>query len=127
MLKRVLAISLILLLWLSNVGFIVQKHYCCGKLKNESISLFSSLIGCCAASKMNNRDCCEDLAERLSEDHEFSQHASVLNIDLPTIILEFPITVKHFLVLEDRQFACPIYRPPPLISDLLLESSLLLI
>lgn len=73
------------------------------------------------------KSCCDDRAERVSEDHEYSQQASTLAIQLFVIPLAAPDCSLLLGYSQEHQIDGTMYRPPPLIRDVQLEYSVLLI
>ena len=114
MVRQLSAGILILLVLASNLGMVVHQHYCCGKLKDESISFFNEVLSCDRSMQMENRECCEDRYQRISEDHEYSQDSHAFE----PVLYSFDVQdnpVCHQVALSSLSILPDHYRPPPLV------------
>ena len=69
--KKILAISLILLYGASSSGVTLQLHYCCGKFKNIEWKQVKD-DGCGSDHTMGEKPCCEYKAVSFSENKDYS-------------------------------------------------------
>lgn len=133
MLKRILSISLMLVILVLNVGLTHITHYCGGEAVESSLSLVHSDLSCGMTSTemqsctndehkeaFNKKGCCENEYTSISADIDYNHHQinSDNYVDLKFIVAFAYSYVNNYLFLQEDQPFFIFYRPPILDRDI---------
>ena len=129
LIARATHIILALLLFISSTGFVVNKHYCQGELKN--MALFRKAESChqdkamksCpmhSSGEKEKKGCCDDESEYVKANDE--QLAPSFEINLPNIpVLWAAIFVAFHIglpALDSNTLHYLTYKPPIVLNDI---------
>jgi hypothetical protein len=110
-LKSISAFALAIILMVSAMGVMLNKHYCMGEFSEASIITLADRSHCCDSDNMP-MDCCEDEASFYSLDSEFKQ-TTKFQIDAPSTPLVAEIMVFDY-DLENPEFNQEYPNPSPI-------------
>ena len=129
MFTRAAHIILAVLLFISSTGFVVNKHYCQGELKNmalflkaESCHQDKAMKGCPmhSSGEKEKKGCCDDETEYVKASDE--QVASSFQIDLqvtPVLLAAIFVVFNIELpALDSNTLHYLTYKPPIVLNDL---------
>ncbi|MBU2915014.1 HYC_CC_PP family protein [Reichenbachiella agariperforans] len=126
--KRIIAISLSMLLLLSNMGLAISTHYCGGKAVQSQLAIGQAHLDCgmlealppvCTQTQLSKTmNCCENsyLSYELQDDFKLALSSFSINLDF-VYVLAF--TFIDFHLSDVGQFvAYSDYSPPLLHQDI---------
>ncbi|MGB3467114.1 MAG: hypothetical protein WBA74_17670 [Cyclobacteriaceae bacterium] len=128
--KKVIAISLALILLSTNLGFAVATHYCGGMAVKTQLVLGHEVLDCGMASinksckksiegtYLNNKPCCQNVHQSIDTEDDFKPTIiqSTVNVEF---VAAFIVTFLHLpisSVNEESQYAN--YSPPLIDQDI---------
>ena len=116
--KKLLAISLLMIYGLSSFGITVNFHYCCGKLKTIKISNVKTK-SCGMEKKMAGKACCGDKIFELKVKTDYNTQTSCTLSPLSPVILPvyYPEQIfnTQYSILNTQYLQPPsLGSPPPL-------------
>jgi hypothetical protein len=125
--KKMFAISLSLLLFLSSTGLTYAQHFCGGRVVNEAIMIGEKFLGCheeVSAEGYSGHleempNCCEDIYLQVDTDDQYTPTS--FDLDLDTIFFVSFVNVFLFEALEilsEKEIIFSEYSPPPIPKDL---------
>lgn len=120
--KRLLAISLILILLVGNIGFTIGTHFCCGQEVNSELMIGHNQLAdvnpCPEKGKhVKTIGCCEDHYQTIVVEDEFkSAPVQVLSFELGVAFIHTFLNIALFSVTEQSRF--PHYSHPILLQDI---------
>ena len=92
--KSIFTIALALLYTITNIGVVVNTHYCMGKVADVSVG--NSKSAACNKCGMENKGCCHDEPQFIKLSVE-QQVSSTINA-LPQFVLQNPISFIYSIV-----------------------------
>ncbi len=121
--KKIIAISLALILLLSNMGFTLASHYCKGELASTSITLGTTATGCgmennepCDAEQnsISETSCCTNQLQALSIGNDYNQTVEANDLNTQFIISFVYTFVINQYPETNTQSVYTNYSPPPI-------------
>lgn len=123
--RSLFAIFFASLVFVSSVGFSLNKHYC-SMTKETTYSLFGSL-GCecdapmgCPLHKTKKKGCCDDQVEYVQLHANYNTPVEidfqVVSLEIPTIY-QWLLVYSNEIVKESPKFQNANHDPPPLVVE----------
>ena len=115
MTRKIINISLALLLLTATIGVSVSKHYCGGNLVEVAIN--SHTNGCDGMEMPASSGCCTDDTQFYAIDDDFQLDQQTFIFHAPeTVLYEISDVIDVDLIAFELQYG-EIFTPPPLLPD----------
>ncbi len=137
--KRILSISLAVLILASSLGLTIATHYCGGHIMDSAVAFGHTDLGCDMGlmddisidfnheNNIRSTTCCENEFVAIELDDQFKSSVQKVSIN-PVFLAVYANALLGVTVFENTQNVAYLdYNPPPLIANFQIEHQTLLI